>query len=535
MSITRNVAQVLAEHVTLEVECIDRMYLNLYVPVLQTEGGIAYFWRQHRGHSFASSALMAPMTRRFVERIEEFARNEGIDLIGFEKGRRKEDVAKKYLQSFCAAEGVLFIGKAQEKARVVRTGRRHNPQTGASYANLYKSTGMVNQYYFYCVDEDFGPFFIKLCSYFPYNGKLLINGHEYVKRQLEKRGIAYEALDNGIASCEDPEALQRICDSLTDNRIDRLLRKWLRRLPHPFTREDRAAGFRYDISMLQVEFSLTQMLDRPLTGRSFFEQVIRDNLDIGRPDQVQLIFDRRINRNTPGSFRTRVITEGVIPSLYVDYKHSRIKQYFKEGRALRTETTINDSYDFGIGRRLHNLASLAQVGFEANRRLLDVQRISHDCSIGEDVFNGINQPAEVDGQRVSSLRFGNFRTIALLAAILWFRLLPRGFSNQDLREQLAPLMGLGSEDFSQGKMTYDLRRLRLHGIIERIPKSHRYQVTDFGFRAALFFTRAYSCLLRPGFSAINDNDPPSNTRLRIALDSVDNAVEKIWKENAIAA
>jgi hypothetical protein len=535
MSITRNVAQVLAEHVTLEVECIDRMYLNLYVPILQTEGGISHFWREHRGHRFASSALMGPMTNRFVDRIEMFAQNERVDMISFEKGKRKDEVAQKYLKGFPASEGVLFIGKAQEKAAVVRTRRCHNRETGRSYANLYKSTAMVNQYYFYCVDEDFGLFFLKFCSYFPYNGKLLINGHEYVKRQLEKRGIAFEALDNGIARCEDPGALQRICDSLTDNRIDRLLRKWLKRLPHPFTREDRAAGFRYDISMLQAEFSLTQMLDRPLTGRSFFEQVIRDNLDIGRPDQVQLIFDRRVRRDTPGRFRTRVITDGVIPSLYVDYRNSRIKQYHKEGRALRTETVVNNTYDFGIGRRLQNLASLAQVGFQANRRLLDVQRISHDCWIGEQAFNDINQPAEVDGQRVSSLRFGNFRTIALFAAILWFRLLPCGFSNRDLREQVAPLMGLEPEAFSQGRMTYDLRRLRLHGLIERIPKSHRYHVTDLGFRTALFFTRAYACLLRPGLSAMNDNNPPVDAILRNAFDRFDNAVATMWKENAIAA
>ena len=102
-------------------------------------------------------------------------------------------------------------------------------------------------------------------------------------------------------------------------------------VPHPFSPADRAAGYRYDISILQAEFSVTQMLDRPVSGRVFFEQVIRDNLDIGRPDQVALIFDRRLMRRgkfaTPGRFRTRVITSGVIPSLHVDYKHTRIKQY----------------------------------------------------------------------------------------------------------------------------------------------------------------------------------------------------------------
>jgi len=142
---------------------------------------------------------------------------------------------------------------------------------------------MVNHYYFYCVDEDFGPFFLKFGSYFPYNAKLCINGHEYLKRQLTKRGVKFEALDNGIKSCADPKLMQQLCDGLSADRIDRLLRKWLRRLPHPFPPRDRVAGYRYALSILQAEFSLTQVLDQPVTGRIFFEEVIRENLDLGRP------------------------------------------------------------------------------------------------------------------------------------------------------------------------------------------------------------------------------------------------------------
>jgi hypothetical protein len=144
-------------------------------------------------------------------------------------------------------------------------------------------------------------------------------------------------LDNGILSCAHPQRLQQICDSLSAAKIDALLRKWLAKLPHPYTAQDRKAGHRYQVSILQAEFSLTQVLDRPQTGRIFFEEIIRENLDLGRPDQVQLIFERRVSKRTPGRFRTRVLTEGVIPSLHVDYKHTKIKQYHKEGRALRTE------------------------------------------------------------------------------------------------------------------------------------------------------------------------------------------------------
>src|SRR5580765_3937338 len=390
MSLPRSVAEVLKSHVTLEVEGIDRMYLNVYQPRLQTDRGVASFFRFHRGELFASSALMNPMSKSFIAAVDRFVRREQIPLITFTKGQRKDDVTQEYRSRFSKSEGIVVVGKAQEKTPVFRTEKRRNPETGRTYPWIVRTTAMVNHYYIYGIDGDFGPFFLKFCTYFPYNAKLCINGHEYVKRQLAKEGIAFEALDNGILSCAVPKRLQEICDRLSAAKIDALLRKWLARLPHPYTAADRKAGHRYDLSILQAEFSLTQVLDRPQTGRIFFEEVIRENLDMGRPDQVQLIFQRLVKKNTPGRFRTRVLTEGVIPSLHVDYKSTKIKQYHKEGRALRTETTINNPCDFKIGKRLHNLPALRKIGFQANRRLLDVQKLSHDCQIGEEAFRQMN-------------------------------------------------------------------------------------------------------------------------------------------------
>lgn len=535
MTVARSAADVLREHVTFELECIDRMYLNVYVPLLQTPAGAAWMMREKLGYRVPSTALLAPITESFVRRIKDFVSQEGLRLVDFEKGQRKDDVTRELLPRFPLEEGVLYVGRAQEKARVPRTERRRDAITGQAFPWLVETTAMVHHYYFYCVDRDFGPFFLKFCSYFPYNAKLCLNGHEYLKRQLARRGIGHEALDNGILRCDDPATAQRICDGLSAEKIDRLLRKWLGKLPHPFPPAYRDAGCRYDVSMLQVEFSLTQVLDRPHNGRFFFEELIRDNLDAGRPDQVQLIFNRRITRRTPGRFRTRVITEGVDPSLHVYYRNTHLKQYHKESRALRTETTIHDTRDFEIGRRLHNLPVLRKVGFSANRRLLDVQRISHDGAIGEDAFQRIQRPVHHDGQRAAGLRFGDRRVLALLLALQIFRLLPRGFSNRDLREHVAPLLGLDPGQLPQGRMTYDLRRLRLHGLIERIPRSHRYHVTDFGFRAATFLTRAYARLLRPGLSLILARDHPISSQLRAAFEQLDRAVTRIWTTGRIAA
>jgi hypothetical protein len=519
--------------VTLEVEGLDRMYLNVYVPQLQRELGVVSFFRYHLGQPFASSALMEPITRAFVASVKEFGEKGDIEVVAFSRGQRKDDVMQARLKKFTATEGVVFIGKAQEKASVFRAEKRVDKE-GRRYPWIVRSTALVNQFYFYCVDEDFGPFFLKFCSYFPYTAKLCINGHEYAKRQLSKEGIAFEALDNGIQSCSDPARLQAICDGLGAEQIDALLRKWLARLPHPFTAEDRKAGYRYALSLLQTEFSLTQVLDRPVLGRVFFEDVIRENLDLGRPDQVQLIFARRVTRRTPGRFRTRVITEGVTPSLHVDYKNSRIKQYHKEGRALRTETTINDTRDFGVGRGLTNLPALRRIGFAANRRLLDVQKVSHDCAIGDDAFQRLQHPCVVQAQRAPALRFGDPRVQALLAVIVLFRLLPTGFSNRDLRPQLAGLLGLTPEQLTPGRMTYELRRLRLHGLIERIPRTKRYRVTDLGLRTAAFYTRAYARILRPGMALLSPLSTSVGPPLRRAFEQLEAEMDR-WCLGKLAA
>jgi hypothetical protein len=284
-----------------------------------------------------------------------------------------------------------------------------------------------------------------------------------------------------------------------------------------------------------AEFALTQVLDRPVSGRIFFEQVIRENLDIGRPGQVQLIFDRRVSRRTPGRFRTRVITEGVTPSLHVDYKRSRIKQYHKEAQALRTETTINDTRDFGVGRLLKNLAELRRIGFAANRRLLQIEQISHDCALGDDAFQQLQRPRQIESQRASALRFGDANVQAVLNAVLMFVFVARGFTNKDLRQQFAVLLGKRADDITPGRMSYELRRLRLHGLIERLPKTHRYRLTDEGLRTALFYTRVYSRILRPAMAPLISAAPARSPRALRQLFAAEAAVNSWCNQAQIAA
>jgi len=226
-----------------------------------------------------------------------------------------------------------------------------------------------------------------------------------------------------------------------------------------------------------------------------------------------------------------VLTEGVVPSLHVDYKKAKVKQYHKEGQALRTETTINDTYDFAIGRALRNLPALREIGFNANRRLLHVESLSHDCLIGEDCLRTVTAPVTVDTHRAAGLRFGDPRVHALMHALCLVALAPTGFRHRDLRDHVATLQGRRPDAYSTGSMTYDLRRLRLHGLIERVPRTHRYRITAIGARVAMFYARLYTRALRPACSL----KPSGSARAQRVFDRLDAALAQFLEEVKLAA
>lgn len=498
-----NVAQLLQDHITLEVESLDRIYLNGYVPQLQTPGQLVDFLVRHRQQKVASPALLGQMTQAFVAAMEALIAREKIPVVEFKKGERKDDIARRMRCERPIRDGVVFIGVAQEKASAFK-GRK---QINGRWVNFefQRQDVFVKHYYVYLDDADFGPGFIKFCTYAPFPIKVCLNGHEWAKRQMARRGIGYESLDNGFIRCAEPARLQKLCQQLGPEEIERFFRKWMRRLPAPLTRADQQAGYQHQLSVWQLECSLTQVFRRPVQGREFFEEVIRENLDLGRPDRVQLLFDRKIIATTPGTFRTRVITEGVAPSLHVEYKRTLIKQYFKENRALRTETTFNDVTDFGVGKSLRHLPYLCELGQKINRRLLEVQRVSSACILSEPSMQRLIQPTTTEeGPTAPALKMGDPRVMCLWAALCLFLHLPAGFRNGDLRQHVADLMGVPHSEYRPGQMSYDLRRLRLKGIISRTPATNRYFLTPYGLKVSLFMTRLNARIFRPGFAAINN-------------------------------
>ena len=521
-----NINEVLDGHVSLEVECIDRLYLNAYVPNLQVGGQVATFLTQHLGFPIPSPALLEKIGTRFRRDVKAFAAENDVPILSLKKpdrsrwDDRKLDHVRPYMDRAEAAGrfGVVAIVQAQEFQWVFSAKRRER-SPGVVWFDFVKEDRRVGMYYFYVLDERFGPGFIKVCTYFPYPSKVWLNGHEWAKRQARQVGLGFGELANGFSSCEDQAALQAICDRLGPRDVEEFFERWTAVIPTPLTDADKAAGYWWELSMRQVEVSRTLVFDDPRRARGFFESLVTDNVGIGRPEQVAMVFARQLRRPTTLPYRARVFSPGTEVKMDFSFKHSRVKQYLKEGRALRIETVINKPKDIDVLARLEHLPELVEKARGVNARLLMIERAGQGCAIGSALFERIHQPFACEGQRTGALRFGDQRAMALAGALCLVVHAVTGFTNKSLRGQVAGLLG---RDYSSAQMSYDLRRLRLHGLITRAAGTNTYTLTPEGLRVAVFYTKLHARLLGPLLEA---DRPPAPLELRRALGTIEHVIE----------
>jgi hypothetical protein len=383
-------------------------------------------------------------------------------------------------------------------------------------------SSVPDHWYLYFADDEWGPAFLKMCTYAPYPMWCCANGHEWAKRQLAKEGVAFQALDNGLLAVDDPGAAHRICARLGAGHVRDLLGRMMAVMPDPLTVEDRRAGFDWSFSVAQLEVSDTAVFDAPRRARAWFEAAIGDHLDLGRPERVSLVVDRRVvNRGkykTPGRFATEVITRDVIPQLQIHYKSSKAKAYLKEGRALRVETTVNNPADFAVHKTLNtaNWRTLRRLGADTNTRFLAALGEGQPGLPDPATLESVVLPSVDDGQRAPVLRFGEPRTTALLASVAAFAHVIGGLTNRSLRHQMAALW---NPDYTQAQASYDLRRLRLKGLIERVEHTNTYRVTAKGHSIASFLTKLATRVVIPALTDLDDVLKPPKAAPRPVRDA----------------
>jgi hypothetical protein len=501
------VNDVLDGHVKLDLECLDRVYLHGYLGRLQVSGQLVEFLK-HRGYPIPSAACLQQIGDSFRRRVASFADANHIPVVALKAADRNIAVMQPYLDA-AARSGrsqVAAIGVAQETQRVFIARKRDTDPARCPQFSFDKKDRRVTVYYFYLHDASFGPAFIKVCTYCPWPMKIWVNGHEWAKQQARKLGLGFTELSNGFAACDDPALLQRICDSLQPGTIEVFFQRWLHRLPLPLTAADRDAGWWWELSMAQVEVSRTIVFTQPRYARAFFDALVTDNLDLGRPDTIEIIFDRQVRSDTISEFKTKVVSRGTEVTVNAFYKHSRIKQYLKDQRALRVETVVNAPGDLGCQRRLRNLDELQARARAINARLLDTERAGQACVLANPVFERIAHPSvDAGGRRATAMRFGDSRVQALAGALSVTLCAVTGITNRSLRALMTGLLGA---PYGMTQACYDLARLRRNGLITRRPHANTYDLTPDGLMFAVFYTKVHDRILAPLFAAGQPQAPP---------------------------
>ncbi len=510
------VARLLDEHVSFRCTSVDRIGVRGYIPGIQYEFGLVKF-PLNRGGTIPSPALLHRNHDRLVAELEALEANTGVPVVRFKMGESKEDTARPFQDEAAAAgrAGLVLVGKAQERTSAWRG---YVDDTHAGHRTTHphmawrRQSSVPDHWYFYFADHEWGPAFLKVCTYAPYPLWCCANGHEWAKCQLAKAGIGFEALDNGLRSVEDPAAAHRICARLGAGHLRALLARMMAVVPDPLCAHDRSAGFEWSFSLAQLEVSDTAVFDQPRRARAWFEAAIGDHLDLGRPERVSLLVDRKVQSGarckTPGRFATEVITRDTAPQLQIHYKSSKAKAYLKEGRALRVETTVNNASDFALHKTLsaENWNALRRAGADTNARFLATLGEGRPGLPDPATLESIVLPSVHDGQRAPGLRFGDPRTMALLGSIAAFAHVIGGLTNKSLRTQMAAHW---RAEYSSAQASYDLRRLRMKGLIERVEGSNIYRVTPHGLRVSAFFTQLATRVIVPALTDLADLARPS--------------------------
>jgi hypothetical protein len=523
----QTLADVCGHAVAFAYRSLDRLILNAYIPTLQTPAAMAYFLRTVCHWPILSGHAFKWLTERFVTQVERFARAQRIPVLR-PRGRRTRPgaVGQHALKAAARANrwGVVAIVVHQESARVFAS---YHAGGRATNFRVKEDWRLVNHYYFYLRDRDAGEGFVRISSYPPFQTRLWLNAHGYVTAQLRRQGVACETADNCIVEVADPAALQRAADRFDAPLVDQIARRWLGWVPDPLTPAERAAGYPTWFSIYQAEFSDNVIFQQTQVLNRVYEELLRDHLHLGRLDMLKIFFDRRIQRNTPSMFQTRILRQGVVSCLKVFYKKSFLKQYNKGGRVLRTEVCINDPRDFNIGKSLAQLGRLATIAQHALTRFLKAQTVALATAVERSTFERLITPSLHGGQRVAGLRFGAPRVMRVLAALGCAGLTFRAFSNADLRTLLVERFGADPTEWAAPRMAYELAKLRAKGLVRKVQGRHRYTLTDLGYRVTLGWTKLHQRLLAPAADAF---DPALRTTLALSAHRLDRALTRLNAE-----
>ncbi len=536
-------SELLGHHVQFSYTALDRIVLNGYIERLQRPANLVYLFHEVLGVACIEPAVLSQRTDRYRSWLRTYTAELEIPVLPAPKGERKEDLVLPYYRRLGGAEGVACVLTSMEQGRTfVSYAPRFPSKSGDSnYRIITNARKQFLHYYFYVLDPVMGPMSLRVASYLPFNVTCYLNGHSFIAQELVRQGIRFQKDDNAfLAVADHDDALQAAADRLTHSLLRERCDYWTTQLAPRFSAEEQRAlhpSYRYSIG--QIELATDVVFKRSAPLKALFRRAVEIGLLLGGADQATHLFGRRINRRYRGKLQTVLDRrdEGH-PVLRSYYQTSFVKQYEKSDRLLRTETCVNNTYHLGIGRRLENLPSLVERMATTNQRYLDLQAELLDSTVDTGQLGALSQPTIQGKRRIPGIKLHDDRVIRLLDALLHPGGLVSDWSTRDVHTRILKRYRLADGDYRLTQLRYDLAKLRAKGLVERIGKTHRYQVTALGLKLGTLLVKVRTRFLGPLWSIAADSPRQRSNHpstVEAAMRQVDVALNNLCQTVGLAA
>ena len=517
--------------------CFDRLLLHGYIRALQFGGSIVSFLRQRRQAKLVTPDYLRRISTGYHRWVEEQARADGLAIVTPPPDVRRHDWVAPYYRQLGGRPGVAVILKCRERARVAACypSRDYRIEPSWRYVHLY---------YFYLHDAQLGRCFLRLCPYFPFDAQVCLNGHEWLAAQLRREAIAFRQQDNAFLACANPGRLQELADAFAPEHIGAAVEPWLARWLPYFTAAERAQGYRHRLFVAQAEYCHNTIFHQEAALDRLFGRLLDSNRAIGHPQKLAVIFGRPQFRPDTRTGQTEVrVTQLKTTVLKTGFQSTSLKQYVKDRTLLRTETSCFQLRDLSVPKDVQNLPKLRAVLSRSNERYLQAQQDVLASPIDRGQLERLRQPTvSAAGRRAPRLRLDDRRLLAVLQALTNFvYLIGSGcFRTADVLGDVR--RALDDPEYKLSQLRYDLGKLRGKGLVRRVPRSQRYELSAEGYRLAVLYQKLYHRLYAPLTASTlepvaSDNLVPRARQAKLdrLYEAVDKALRQLSEGVGIAA
>ena len=479
-------------------------------------------------------------TERYRKWVYSFAQNRRIPVLSSCPNVRNEDLVESHYRRFRGKQGVVCILRTMESCLTYVSRKPRFATKDPKHRFLQTCRRRVQCFYFYVLDPEFGRCWVKVQTHVPFGVAVCFNGHQWLAKRMEGLSQRFDRRDNCFMNSENWDKLQAEADQLDAHAIRRFCDRWVYRLAPFFSSSQRqAGGLYYQYFFSQTEYCHNIIFKRSVSLTNLFDRIIDRSRSVGRPDLLTTFFGTRVYLSQSGKLQTKIIDrDKAHPVIKTWYKKGWIKQYEKEGRLLRTECTVNNTYDVGVQKSLKNLLVLRQKMSDINQRYLDWLNPIFLSLVEDGALQSLSETTVVGMRRIPGIKIENRRLMAVVQSLPHFRNVPAGFTTQSLREHAVAAHRVQKE-YTLSQVRYDVGKLRAKGLIERVPGQHRYRLTCVGLNTCALLTKLRSYFFGPLLSLARRSRPDNMFETTSTINrcywTIDRALKTLMLEVGISS